>query len=106
MVPQTIRTSRAGTAIERSYSGGVPADHQQEFHHRHQLQVITDAGYLANPYRSIRYLDSTNPKGYSLASQVYPDTHTSAAVQIQGKYYLPYRAAITGIYRRYGDTWE
>ena len=28
---------------------------------------------------------------------MYPDTHTSTAVQVQGKYYLPYRAAVTGL---------
>jgi Protein of unknown function (DUF3570) len=69
------------------------------------VNVITDDGYLANPYRSVRYLDPQNAKGYSLASQVYPDTHTSTAVQTQAKYYLPYRAAITGSYRYYSDTW-
>ena len=69
------------------------------------LNVIADDGYLANPYRSIRYLDSSNPKGYSLASQVYPDTRTSTAVQAQAKYYLPYRAAVTGSYRYFSDTW-
>jgi hypothetical protein len=94
-----------GHALERSYSGGVSQIITKNFITGVNLQVITDAGYLANPYRSIRYLDATNPKGYSLASQVYPDTHTSVAVQLQGKYYLPYRAALTGIYRRYDDTW-
>jgi len=69
------------------------------------VNVITDNGYLANPYRSYRYLDSSNAKGYSLASQVYPDTRTSTAVQLQAKYYLPYRAAITGSYRYFTDTW-
>ena len=69
------------------------------------LQVITDAGYLANPYREIRYLDPTKTIGYTLANQVYPDTHTSTAVQVQAKYYLPYRAAVTGLYRYYTDTW-
>jgi hypothetical protein len=69
------------------------------------FNVIADDGYLANPYRSIRYLDSSNPKGYSLASQVYPDTRTSTAVQLQAKYYLPYRAAVTGSYRYFSDTW-
>ena len=44
-------------------------------------------------------------KGYSLGNQVYPDTHTSTAVQVQGKYYLPYRAAVTALYRYYTDTW-
>ena len=94
-----------GHALERSYTAGVSQIITKNFITDVNLQVITDAGYLANPYRSIRYLDSSNPKGYSLASQVYPDTHTSVAVQVQGKYYLPYRAAITGIYRRYSDTW-
>jgi hypothetical protein len=70
------------------------------------FNVITDQGDLANPYRSIRYIDVGNPKGYSLGSQVYPDTRTSTAVQIEGKYFLPYRAAITGSYRYFRDTWN
>jgi hypothetical protein len=69
------------------------------------FEVITDSGYLANPYRSIRYLDPTNLKGYSLASQVYPDTRTSTAIQAEAKYFLPWRAAVTGSYRYYNDTW-
>ena len=69
------------------------------------LEVDTDNGYLANPYRSIRYLDSQNPKGYSLGSPVFPDTRTSTAIQVQAKYYLPYRAAVTGSYRYFSDTW-
>jgi len=69
------------------------------------LNVITDQGYLANPYRSVRFLDPQNPKGYSLGSQVYPDTRTSTALQLEAKYYLPYRAAITGSYRYFRDTW-
>jgi Protein of unknown function (DUF3570) len=94
-----------GHALSRAYSGGLSQILTKNFIADVNLQVITDAGYLANPYRSIRFLDPTNPKGYSLASQVYPDTHTSTAVQVQGKYYLPYRAAVTGLYRYYTDTW-
>jgi Protein of unknown function (DUF3570) len=70
------------------------------------FNVITDWGYLANPYRSIRYLDAGTPKGYSLGSQVYPDTRTSTAVQVEAKYFLPYRAAITGSFRYFRDTWN
>ncbi len=70
------------------------------------FNVITDQGDLANPYRSIRYLDAGTPKGYSLASQVYPDTRTSTAVQTEAKYFLPYRAAITGSFRYFRDTWD
>jgi hypothetical protein len=94
-----------GHALSRAYSGGLSQIITKNFIAGVNLQVITDAGYLANPYRSIRYLDPLNPKGYSLASQVYPDTHTSTAVQVQAKYYLPYRAAVTGLYRYYTDTW-
>src|SRR5271170_217226 len=94
-----------GHALERSYSAGVSQIITKNFIAGVNFQVITDAGYLANPYRSVRYLDPTNPKLYSLGNQVYPDTHTSTAVQIQGKYYLPYRAAVTALYRRYSDTW-
>jgi hypothetical protein len=70
------------------------------------FNVITDNGYLANPYRSVRYLDAGTPKGYSLGSQVYPDTRTSTAVQLEAKYFLPYRAAITGSFRYFRDTWD
>ena len=94
-----------GHALTRAYSGGVSQIITKNFIAGLNVQVITDAGYLANPYRSIRYLDPTNPKGYSLATQIYPETHTSTAVQVQGKYYLPYRAAVTALYRFYNDTW-
>src|SRR5882757_560227 len=93
-----------GHALTRAYSGGVSQIITKNFIAGVNLQVITDAGYLANPYREIRFLDGST-RGYGLASQVYPDTHTSTAVQVQAKYYLPYRAAVTGLYRYYNDTW-
>jgi hypothetical protein len=93
-----------GHALTRAYSGGLSQIITKNFIAGVNLQVITDAGYLANPYRSIRFLDGST-RGYGLASQVYPDTHTSTAVQVQAKYYLPYRAAVTGLYRYYSDTW-
>jgi len=94
-----------GHSLTRAYSGGLSQILTKNFIAGVNLQVITDAGYLANPYRVIRYLDPTKATGYTLASQVYPDTHTSTAVQVQAKYYLPYRAAVTGVYRYYTDTW-
>jgi hypothetical protein len=93
-----------GHALSRAYSGGVSQIITKNFIAGVNLQVITDAGYLANPYRSVRFLDGS-ARGYGLASQVYPDTHTSTAVQVQAKYYLPYRAAVTGLYRYFSDTW-
>jgi hypothetical protein len=67
-------------------------------------ELLTDQGYLANPYRQIRYL-SSGPKGFTLADQVYPNTRTSNSASVQLKYYLPYRAALTGQYRFFHDTW-
>jgi hypothetical protein len=94
-----------GHAESQSYNVGLSQILTKNLIGGLTLEVITDDGYLANPYRSIRYLDSTSPKGYSLGSQVYPDTRTSTAIQGQAKYYLPYRAAVTGSYRYFRDTW-
>jgi hypothetical protein len=95
-----------GHAQSRSYDVDLSQILTKNFIAGVNLNVITDQGFLANPYRSVRFLDSGNPKGYSLGSQVYPDTRTSTAVQIEGKYYLPYRAAVTGSYRYFRDTWS
>jgi Protein of unknown function (DUF3570) len=94
-----------GHAESRSYDVDLSQIVTKDFIAGLNVNVITDQGYLANPYRSVRYTDAGNPKGYSLGSQVYPDTRTSTAIQVEGKYYLPYRAAVTGSYRWFHDTW-
>ena len=68
-------------------------------------EVITDEGFLNNPYRSVRYLDDSSARGFSFQPEVYPSTRTSNAVALNARYYLPYRAAIHGEYRFYTDTW-
>jgi len=70
------------------------------------FETITDEGFLNNPYRSVRYLDSANPIGYSFEPELYPATRTSNAVGLRARYYLPYRAAIQGEYRYFADTWD
>ncbi len=67
-------------------------------------ELLTDQGYLANPYRKIRFL-SPGGLGFSQADQMYPSTRTSSSASVQLKYYLPYRAALTGQYRFFHDTW-
>jgi hypothetical protein len=69
------------------------------------FESITDEGFLNNPYRSVRYLDSSSPLGYSYERELYPRTRTSDAGAVRLRYYLPYRAAIHGEYRQYSDTW-
>ena len=68
-------------------------------------ELLTDQGYLANPYRKIRYLSPGQGTGFTLADQVYPGTRRSDAGSLQLKYYLPYRAALTGQYRFFRDSW-
>jgi hypothetical protein len=95
-----------GHADTRNYDAGISQILTKNLIAGINFEVVTDSGFLANPYRSVRFRDAQNPAiGYSLASQVYPETRTSTAVQAQMKYYLPYRAAVTGSYRFFRDTW-
>ena len=66
-------------------------------------ELITDEGYLNNPYRSVRYL--TSPNSYSFEPERYPNTRTSEATAIRLAYYLPWRAGLHGEYRIYSDSW-
>ncbi len=67
-------------------------------------ELITDEGYLNNPYRSVRYLTSAN--SYSFEPERYPNTRTSEATAIRLSYYLPWRAGLHGEYRTYNDSWD
>ena len=69
------------------------------------IETITDEGFLNNPYRSVRYVDSANPIGFSYEAELYPNTRTTTAVGVRARYYLPYRAAIQAEYRFFTDTW-
>ena len=62
-------------------------------------ELITDIGYLNNPYRTVRFSDG------STLGEIYPNTRSSHAIALSANYYLPYRAALHGNYRFYGDTW-
>lgn len=96
-----------GTSETHSYSFGLSQILTRNLIGGMTVDVITDAGYLANPYRFIRFVDDTpgNAKGWSQGSQVYPETRTSTAVEGRVKYYLPYRAAASLSYRYFRDTW-
>jgi hypothetical protein len=66
-------------------------------------EVITDQGFLENPYRFV--LDYDPVLGFTKGVQSYPNTRTSTAVEGRAKYYLPWRAAVSGSYRYFSDTW-
>jgi len=68
-----------------------------------QYEVITDEGWLNSPYRSVRFFIGTDAQGQQ--PEKYPNTRSSNAASIRGKYFLPWRAAVDGMYRFYTDTW-
>lgn len=94
-----------GHATSRSFEGGLSQIITKNLIAGATVEVITDQGLLSNPYRSIRFVDPSVPLGYSLGTQIYPNTHTSTAVETRAKYYLPYRAAASVSYRYFSDTW-
>lgn len=69
------------------------------------LEVITDEGYLNNPYRSYRFLNPADPRLFALDTEIYPRTRTSNAVALNARQFLPWRAAVHGGYRFFKDTW-
>ncbi len=68
-------------------------------------ELVSDEGFLNNPYRSVRYLDSDSAAGFAYQPEVYPHTRVSNALAVNARYFLPYRAALYGHYRYFTDTW-
>lgn len=69
------------------------------------LEVVTDEGFLQNPYRQNRYLDPNDPANFQYQPERYPETRTSYSLATRALYYLPYRASIRAEYRFFSDTW-
>jgi hypothetical protein len=68
------------------------------------FEVITDQGWLSNPYRSMMYVQAGG-SGFALGPEVDPSTRTSNALGLDYKYYLPWHAALDAQYRYFEDTW-
>lgn len=69
------------------------------------FETITEEGFLNNPYRAVRYVDSDTALGYGYEPEVYPNTRSSDAAALRFRYHMPYRAAFHGEYRSYADSW-
>ena len=92
-------------ATVRSYRLGLSQIFTRDLIMAFTLETITDKGYLNNPYRSVRYLDSGSANGYSFQQEVYPQTRTSTAFAVRGNYYLAQRAAVHAGFRIFEDSW-
>jgi hypothetical protein len=69
------------------------------------LEVITDEGFLQNPYRQNRFIDPNDSSSFEYQPERYPETRTSYSLGSRLLYYLPYRASIRAEYRFFSDTW-
>jgi len=69
------------------------------------FEAITDEGFLNNPYRQVRYLDASAPSGYLWQPEVYPNTRTSSAFSLGGRYFLQAGSSVYGTARLFSDTW-
>ena len=93
------------TMDQRSYGVGLTQILTRNSILSANFEVITDQGWLSNPYREVAYLDPTSGKGFSLEPETDPSTRTSNALGLDYKYYLPYRASADVKYRYFQDTW-
>ncbi len=69
------------------------------------VESLIDEGYLNNPYRSVRFADSSAGSGFSYERELYPRTRNADAIGIKAMYYLPYRASLRGEFRYFSDSW-
>ncbi len=105
-VRMSTNTAFSADADSQSFRLGLSQVVTKNMFINSAIETITDEGFLNNPYRSVRYIDSTSPLGYSFEPEIYPRTRTSSSVSIGGQYYLPYRASIGLEYRYFNDSWD
>ena len=97
--------SKMGQVDRRSYDLGLSQIFTRNLIGSVMLEVITDEGFLNNPYRFVRYADLTDARGWNTQPEAYPHTRTSTALTAKARYYLWYRAAASASYRYFSDTW-
>lgn len=90
------------TTDRRNYRVGVTQVLTRNLLSSFNFETTTEQGYLQNPYRTMRYAIGG---GYAGAPEIYPHTRTGSAGAVMLKYYVPWRAALTGQYRYYEDSW-
>jgi len=71
-----------------------------------RVEAIADEGFLNNPYRTVRFVDTSIPSGVGYQAEIYPQTRNSLATKLSVSYFLPYRAAVFFHYRYFNDSWE
>jgi hypothetical protein len=90
----------------RGYRVGVSQVLTKNFIATLDFEGITDEGFLNNPYREVRYIDPTAPDQEGWQLEQYPNTRTSSAIALSGRYFLEPRSAVYANGRYFTDTWD
>jgi hypothetical protein len=90
----------------RTWSLGVTQVLTRNLILAYDQDVISESGYLQNPYRAIRYLAGPGSLLFLTSPETYPGTRTSTAAALKLKYYTPWRGAASAQYRYFYDTWK
>jgi hypothetical protein len=94
------------TSQQYRISGGINQIITRNLSLNLNIEAVTDEGYLNNPYRTVRYRDSSLASGVGYQVEVYPRTRNSVSTKLSASYYLPYRAALFFHYRYFNDSWD
>jgi Protein of unknown function (DUF3570) len=98
-------TTFSDTVDRNAYRLGVTQIITRDLILGFSYEAIADEGFLNNPYRQVRFVDDNDPRGYDTQAEIYPRTRASNSAAIRARYYLPYRAAVSGEYRFFTDDW-
>ncbi len=94
-----------GTNERRGYVFGVSHLLTKRLELSATVEGRTATGYLADPYRTVRYLAPTAPGGYARQAERLPDQRSSDALTLRGRYALAGDSSLGVDYRYYKDNW-
>ena len=69
------------------------------------FEADSAAGYLADPYRTVRYRDVATADGYARQPEQLPTLRSSDALALRAHYTLPWQAIAGLDYRYFKDNW-
>ena len=94
-----------GTNERRGYVFGVSHLLTKRLELSATVEGRTAAGYLADPYRTVRYLAPTAAGGYARQAERVPDQRSSDSLTLRGRYALAGDSSLGVDYRYYQDNW-
>lgn len=104
-VGQVTDPTFAREADRRIYRLGISQVITKDLVLNFDFEGISDEGYLNNPYRQVRYVNAAAGAGYSFQREVYPNTRSSSAFAVNGRYFINPQNVAYGGARVYDDTW-